>query len=51
MPEVVTNTPPLIPPQAAEEKAVSPWKEGWKNFKKNKIALVGLCIVLFFILL
>ncbi|MGN1400065.1 MAG: nickel transporter permease [Bacillus sp. (in: firmicutes)] len=32
------------------EKSVSPWKDAWRNFKKNKIALIGACIVLFFIL-
>ncbi|MGE7603907.1 ABC transporter permease [Peribacillus sp. NPDC097675] len=51
MAEIVTNTPPIIPPQEAEEKAISPWKEGWKSFRKNKVALVGLGIVLFFIIL
>ncbi|MET3697845.1 peptide/nickel transport system permease protein [Bacillus oleivorans] len=35
----------------AEEKVVSPWKEGWKEFRKNKLALVGTGIVLFFILI
>lgn len=30
---------------------VSPWKEAWRMFKKNKMAVVGTCIVLFFILL
>ncbi|MGR3763307.1 ABC transporter permease [Rossellomorea sp. NS-SX7] len=34
-----------------EEETVSPWKEAWKSFVKNKIALVGFCIVLFFVLL
>ncbi|PAV30463.1 peptide ABC transporter permease [Virgibacillus profundi] len=28
-----------------------PWREAWYEFKKNKIAVVGFCIVLFFILL
>lgn len=51
MAEIITNTPPIIPPQEAEEKAISPWKEGWKSFKKNKVALVGLGIVLFFVIL
>ena len=31
--------------------SISPWREAWKEFKKNKIAVVGLLIVLFFILL
>src|SRR5699024_12289472 len=34
-----------------EIKSVSPWSEAWKAFKRNKIALVGVNIVLFFILL
>ncbi|WP_445489711.1 ABC transporter permease [Niallia sp. 03133] len=34
-----------------EEKVISPWGEAWKTFKKNKLAVVGTGIVLFFILL
>ncbi|VEF46959.1 dipeptide ABC transporter permease [Bacillus freudenreichii] len=34
-----------------EEQIISPWKEAWRSFRKNKAALLGLCIVLFFILL
>ncbi|RST77751.1 ABC transporter permease [Siminovitchia acidinfaciens] len=34
-----------------EEQSISPWKEAWRSFRKNKAALLGLCIVLFFILL
>jgi peptide/nickel transport system permease protein len=34
-----------------EEKLISPWMEAWKSFKKNKGALVGAAIVLFFILI
>jgi peptide/nickel transport system permease protein len=33
------------------EEVVSPWKEAWKTFKKNKGALVGTAIVLFFIVI
>ncbi|NSL51822.1 nickel transporter permease [Calidifontibacillus erzurumensis] len=33
------------------EKVSSPWLEAWKGFKKNKLAVVGACIVLFFIIL
>ncbi|CAH0345117.1 ABC transporter permease [Bacillus sp. CECT 9360] len=53
MAETASNIPPILPQQvqSAEEKAVSPWKEAWKNFKKNKLAIVGLSIVAFFILL
>ncbi|WP_144463717.1 ABC transporter permease [Siminovitchia fortis] len=34
-----------------EEQIISPWKEAWRSFRKNKAALLGLGIVLFFILL
>ncbi|WP_064093934.1 nickel transporter permease [Rossellomorea aquimaris] len=34
-----------------QEETISPWKEAWKSFKKNKVALVGFCIVLFFVIL
>jgi peptide/nickel transport system permease protein len=39
--------------QAVEEKeeSASLWGEGWRRFRKNRIALVGLGIVIFFILL
>lgn len=40
--------PPIMP---AEEKAVSPWVEAWRSFRKNKLALIGTIIVVFFILL
>ncbi|KON84390.1 ABC transporter permease [Rossellomorea marisflavi] len=36
---------------ALHEEHVSPWKEAWKSFRKNKIALIGLFIVLFFVIL
>lgn len=39
---------PIVPD---EEKAVSPWLEAWRSFKKNKLALVGSLIVLFFIVI
>src|SRR5699024_7559276 len=34
-----------------EINSVSRWREAWKEFKRNKIALVWLIIVLYFILL
>ncbi|BDG48709.1 MULTISPECIES: nickel transporter permease [Parageobacillus] len=39
--------------QAVEEKeeSASLWREGWRRFRENRIALVGLGIVIFFILL
>lgn len=33
------------------ERAVGPWLEGWRSFKKSKVSLIGAGIVLFFILL
>lgn len=47
MPELSTNATHTTP---VEEPLISPWKEGWKNFKKNKAAVFGLGLVLFFIL-
>ncbi|WP_040206432.1 ABC transporter permease [Neobacillus jeddahensis] len=35
----------------AEEKLNPPWKEAWLSFCKNRLALVGLGIVIFFIIL
>lgn len=35
----------------ADDQIVSPWVEAWKSFKKNKAALIGAGIVLFFVLL
>ncbi|WP_174732540.1 ABC transporter permease [Mesobacillus harenae] len=35
---------------ANEEKAISPRLEAWRSFKKNKLALTGATIVLFFII-
>ncbi|MYL35210.1 ABC transporter permease subunit [Pontibacillus yanchengensis] len=34
-----------------KERASSPWRDAWRNFSKNKVAIMGLVIVLFFILL
>ncbi|KPN95732.1 nickel transporter permease [Lysinibacillus sp. ZYM-1] len=34
-----------------QERAVGPWLEGWRSFKKSKVSLVGAGIVIFFILL
>lgn len=36
---------------AKEDKVAGPWKEAWRSFKKNKVAVVGAGIVLFFIIL
>lgn len=34
-----------------ESKSAGPWQEAWREFRKNKVAVVGMIIVLFFILL
>lgn len=34
-----------------ETKSAGPWREAWREFRKNKVAVVGMVIVLFFILL
>ncbi|ASA26044.1 ABC transporter permease [Paenibacillus donghaensis] len=38
------------PPMLAE-KVTSPWHDAWKAFRKNKTAMLGLCIIVFFILI
>ncbi|WP_048827695.1 nickel transporter permease [Bacillus sp. B-jedd] len=40
-----------MPVAAIQDEAVSPWKEAWQTFKKNRLALVGLGIVIFFIII
>ncbi|SEC45646.1 ABC transporter permease [Paenibacillus sp. GP183] len=32
-----------------KEQAASPWRDAWKGFKRNKMALLGLFIIVFFI--
>ena len=41
----------LSPVVVQEEKVDGPWKEAWRTFKKNKSAMVGFGIVIFFIIL
>lgn len=41
------NDQPII---ETDEKVVSPWLEAWMSFKKNKLAVIGAFIVIFFIL-
>ena len=50
MAELAKNTADItaIPP---EEKLASPLKEAWQSFYRNKLALIGLAIVIFFIIL
>ncbi|MFP7486741.1 ABC transporter permease [Priestia filamentosa] len=50
MAELMKNN--LLPPEPpVVEETSSSFREGWRSFKKNKLALVGGAIVLFFILL
>ncbi|CAM4463103.1 nickel transporter permease [Paenibacillus typhae] len=39
------------PPNAPAEKVSGPWRDAWKAFRKNKTAMMGLCIIVFFILI
>lgn len=49
MAELATKKPNPVIEQ--EEKVLSPWREGWQRFKKNKGALVGMVTILIFILI
>ncbi|MGZ0052857.1 ABC transporter permease [Brevibacillus gelatini] len=35
--------------RAKEEEVVSPWREAWRALRKNKLAMAGLAIILFFV--
>lgn len=48
MAEIVTQQESVPAPET--ETTISPWREAWRGFKKNKLALVGAGIVVFFIL-
>jgi peptide/nickel transport system permease protein len=48
--EVVKNSPEVVL-TTVEEEVTHPWKEAWQSFCKNRLALAGLGIVLFFIIL
>lgn len=49
MSQMAPNVPSNVETQ--QEKSSGPWKEAWRSFKKNKIALIGAIIVAFFIIL
>ncbi|HWI48738.1 MAG TPA: ABC transporter permease, partial [Rummeliibacillus sp.] len=49
MSQMAPNVPSNLTTQ--KEQAAGPWKEAWRSFKKNKVALIGAGIVAFFILL
>ena len=35
--------------EAEIERTTGPWREAWRSFRKNKVAVVGMIIVLFFV--
>lgn len=39
------------PAKEVKATVLSPWREAWREFRKNKVAVVGVVIVLFFIML
>ncbi len=50
MAELAKNTT-RAPAVDLEEKHTPPWKEAWQSFYQNKLAVIGLGIVIFFIVL
>lgn len=50
MAELAKNTVEITT-KHIEEELTPPWKEAWHSFCKNRLALIGLGIVIFFILL
>ena len=50
MAEIVKESPELVIANVEEEVA-HPWKEAWQSFCKNRLAVAGLGIVIFFIIL
>lgn len=38
----------VTPKKQVKERKSGPWRDGWRSFKKNKIALIGAMLVLFF---
>lgn len=51
MAELAPNTSNSNSPVVDLYKPKSPWLEAWDNFKKNRLALVGTIIVLFFVII
>jgi peptide/nickel transport system permease protein len=39
-----------LPLKQAEETVSSPWRDAWRTLRKNKLAMVGLGIIVFFVL-
>ncbi|GED31331.1 MULTISPECIES: ABC transporter permease [Brevibacillus] len=38
-----------VPLQVKDEQIISPWREAWRALRKNKLAMAGLGIILFFV--
>ncbi|MCM3204425.1 nickel transporter permease [Paenibacillus illinoisensis] len=49
MAKLSTNTGQSI--EAVTARASGPWREAWRTFRRNRLALAGLIIIVFFILL
>ncbi|WP_127538111.1 nickel transporter permease [Paenibacillus illinoisensis] len=49
MAKLSTNTGQSI--EAASARASGPWRKAWRTFRRNRLALAGLIIIVFFILL
>ncbi|RNB86324.1 ABC transporter permease [Brevibacillus panacihumi] len=47
MAEVNVQTYPV---KQADEQVISPWREAWRTLRKNKLALVGMGIIGFFVI-
>lgn len=39
-----------VPLKKTDEQIISPWREAWRTLRKNKLALVGMGIIVFFVL-
>ena len=40
-----------LPLQVKDEQVISPWREAWRTLRKNKLAMVGLAIIIFFVVI
>ncbi|ANE45652.1 peptide ABC transporter permease [Paenibacillus swuensis] len=40
-----------LKPPAAKAEISSPWRDGWRSFRRNKLAMIGLCIIVFFVVI
>jgi peptide/nickel transport system permease protein len=41
----------VTPPAVSPDKGSGPWRDAWKAFRKNKTAMLGLGIIVFFVLI